>query len=132
MNPTCLSEDIRYAGIKMSDPSGRVSGSFDIRNEIITYSPIFPHFYDERDLCKFANDSYFTTMSFEDIMLAQINRYSDFYVHVGDYSTLKDIHEHGRYILERVSKEEMIEYVNNPDSGAEVYKKYLNRNNRNL
>lgn len=64
-----LQKDIRYAGIKMSDPTSKIYGSFDIRNGIITYSPIFPHFYNERDLCKFARDRYFTTATFEEITL---------------------------------------------------------------
>jgi len=50
MDPIYLNDDIRYAGIKMSDPSEKILGSFDIRNGIITYSPIFPHFYKERDI----------------------------------------------------------------------------------
>ena len=73
LHPDYLKKDkrfgyLRYAGIKMSDPYGKIPGSFDFRNQVLTYSPLFPHFYDERDLCKFANDCYFTTMTFEDIM----------------------------------------------------------------
>jgi len=41
MSPKYLNDDIRYAGIKMSDPYGRVCGVFDIRDGIITYSPFF-------------------------------------------------------------------------------------------
>lgn len=59
-----LQKDIRYAGIKISDPSRNILGQFDIRNHVMTYSPIFPYFFEERDLCKFARDDYFTTFSF--------------------------------------------------------------------
>ena len=59
-----LQKDIRYAGIKISDPSRNILGQFDIRNHVMTYSPISPYFFEERDLCKFARDDYFTTFSF--------------------------------------------------------------------
>jgi len=126
MDPIYLNDDIRYAGIKMSDPSEKILGSFDIRNGIITYSPIFPHFYKERDISKFAHDSYYTTMTFEEIMLNQIDNAIDYYVHIGNYHELKDIREKEKYILEKVSKDQMIEFITNPESGLKVLKRKLN------
>lgn len=125
MDPNQLQDDIRYAGVKMSDPYGKIYGSFDIRNGVITYSPIFPHFYEERDLSKFAIDKYFTPMSFEDIMTQQIGLASSFYVHIGDYRSIKDIVKNGKYILERVNKRDMLEFVTNPEAGAKIYTKSL-------
>lgn len=125
MDPNQLQDDIRYVGVKMSDPYGKIYGSFDIRNGLITYSPIFPHFYEERDLSKFAIDKYFTPMSFEDIMTQQIGLASSFYVHIGDYRSIKDIVKNGKYILERVNKNDMLEFATNPEAGAKIYAKSL-------
>lgn len=111
--------DMRISGKKISDPYGRIYGSFDIRNGIITYSPLFAHFYNERDVAKFANDQYFTTMTFEDIMKYQIEVSNQFYVHTGYDYTNRD----RKYILESVSPSEMLDFVNNPKSGEMILKK---------
>ena len=111
--------DMRISGKKISDPYGRIYGSFDIRNGIITYSPLFAHFYNERDVAKFANDQYFTTMTFEDIMKYQIEVSNQFYVHTGYDYTNRD----RKYILESVSPSEMLDFVNNPKSGEMLLKK---------
>ena len=121
-----LQEDIRYAGIKLSDPYGKILGIFDIRNHIVTYSPIFPFFYEQRDLIKFANDTYFTSIPFEEIIMNQINHAIEFYVHIGDYRTTREIVRYGSYILEQISKKQMIEYATNPELGKKILKKYLN------
>lgn len=118
-----LEKDIRYAGIKLSDPSMKIAGQFDIRNGIVTYSPIFPFFYEERDLCKFANDTYFTPLTFEELIINQIDHSKKFYVHTGDYMKSADIIKHGKYILEKVTKNQMIEYATNPELGYNVLKK---------
>jgi len=123
MSPKYLNDDIRYAGIKMSDPYGRVCGVFDIRDGIITYSPFFAPFYEERDLCKFAEDEYFTAMTFEEIMLGQIQKAKECRLHIGNYKSVKDILQYGRYVLESVTKEQMISFVQNPEEGAKVYQK---------
>lgn len=126
MDSNCLSADIRNAGIKMSDPYGKICGSFDIRNGIITYSPIFPRFYEERDLIKFADDEYFTTATFEEIMMQQISLAKGFRLHIGNYRSVKDIVKHGKYVLENISKEQMIEFVTNLEQGAKVLRKTFN------
>ena len=111
--------DMRISGKKISDPYGRIYGSFDIRNGIITYSPLFAHFYNERDIAKFANDQYFTTMTFEDIMKYQIEVSNQFYVHTGYDYTNRD----RKYILESISPSEMLDFVNNPKFGEMLLKK---------
>lgn len=120
-----LKEDFRYNGIKVSDPYGQIEGVFDIRNKIVTYSPIFPHLYEERDIIKFANDSYFTAIDFEEIMRRIINKQERFVLHAGDYKTLSDISKHGQYILEDVTKEDMIRFTKDKEEGAKVLSKYL-------
>lgn len=127
MHPDYLEKDkesgyLRYAGIKMSDPYGKIYGQFDIRDNTLTYSPLFSHFYKERDLCKFANDTYFTTMTFEDIMLVQIDYAKEYFVHVGN---IYKIGVKCPYILERVTKEQMIKFVFEPTEGEAIYKKTL-------
>lgn len=118
-----LQKGIRYAGIKMSDPSGNILGSFHIDDGTIIYSPIFPHFYEERDNIKFANDIYFTTMTFEEIMTSQIELATKFYVHIGNYTTPREIIEHGKYIFKEISKEQMLEYVFDSNIGEKVLNK---------
>ena len=82
LRPEMLEKGIRYAGIIISDPEKKVLGQFDVINNSIIYSPIFPYFYEERDLVKFANDEYFTTIPFEELVLNQINNANSFFVHV--------------------------------------------------
>lgn len=120
-----LKRGIRYAGIKISDPCGKIFGSFNIGNGKIIYSPIFPHFYEERDNIKFANDKYFTTMTFEEIMKRQIDLATEFYIHTGNYMTLKDIVKYGDYIFEKISKDQMLEFVYQPETGEKVLRKHL-------
>ena len=115
--------DMRISGKKISDPYGRVFGCFDINNGVITYSPIFAHFYNERDVAKFANDSYFTTISFEEIMKYYIEHSHEFYVHIDNSVSINDFNRYGRYILEKVSSSEMIAFVNNPELGEKILKK---------
>ena len=117
--------DIRYAGIKLSDPMGLIPGQFDMRNNVLTYSPIFPFFYIERDLIKFANDSYFTAMTFEEIIMNMINSASKYYVHTDDYYRPKDLVKYGNYVLEEISKDEMIEFATNGQLGEKILKRYL-------
>lgn len=120
-----LKRGIRYAGIKISDPSGKIFGSSNIGDGKIIYSPIFPRFYEERDNIKFANDEYFTTITFEEIMQSQIDLATDFYIHAGNYMALKDILKYGDYIFEKVSKDQMLEFVYEPETGEKIYMKYL-------
>lgn len=120
-----LKRGIRYSGIKMSDPSGKVYGSFNIREGKIIYSPIFPRFYEERDNIKFANDKYFTTMTFEEVMERQIDLTTEFYIHTGNYMTLKEIAKYGDYVFEKISKDQMLEFVYAPETGEKVFRKYL-------
>lgn len=116
---------IRYAGMKLSDPNGIIPGVFDINNGTITYSPIFPLFYDDRDNIKFAKDTYFTSMTFEEIIINQINNAIKYYVHIGNYSTARDIMKYGSYIFEKINKEQMIEFATNPEKGQKVLNKHL-------
>ena len=120
-----LSKGIRYAGMKLSDPYGLIPGVFDINNRNITYSPIFPLFYDERDNIKFARDTYFTSMTFQEIIINQINNAMEYYVHVGNYSAARDILKYGSYIFERINKEQMLEFATNPEKGQKVLRRHL-------
>ena len=116
---------IRYNGIKISDPYGVIPGVFDINNKIITYSPIFPLFYLDRDNIKYAKDIYFTSITFQEVILNQINNAIDYYVHVGNYSAIKDILKYGKYILKKIDKEQMIEFVKDPQKGQKILSRYL-------
>ena len=116
---------IRCTGIKLSDPYGIVPGVFDINNKIITYSPIFPLFYLDRDNIKYAKDTYFTCMTFQEIIINQINNAVEYYVHIGNYSAIKDILKYGNNIFEKIEKEEMVEFVENPKKGQKILNRHL-------
>ena len=128
MSESAINKGIMCCGIKISDPFGNIPGVFIINNDVVIYSPIFPLFYEERDISKFANDVYFTTLTFEQIIKSLINQASKFYVHIGNYSQLKDKIKYGDYILEEVEKEKMLTYVSNPENGKKVYSRHLNLN----
>jgi len=117
---------IDYSGIKLSDPYRNIIGQFDVRNHVLTYSPILPFFYSQRDLGKWANESYFTPMTFEEILMYQIENAEEYYVHVSDYRNLQDIIKYGRYQFKKISKDQMIEYATNPCAGQKILNKYLN------
>lgn len=120
-----LQRGIRYSGIKISDPNGKIFGSFNVFDGKIIYSPIFPRFYEERDNIKFAKDTYFTTMTFEEIMKSQIDLATEFYLHTGNYMTLKDIIKYGDYILDKISKDQMLDFVYDSKTGENVLRKHL-------
>lgn len=104
---------IRHYGMKLSDPSGEIPGVFDVNNHVITYSPIFPLFYEERDIVKFARHTYITSLTFQEILVNQINNAKEFYIHVGDYATIKERLKYGDYIFEKITREQMLEFVIN-------------------
>ncbi len=127
LRPDMLKKGIRYAGITISDPNKEILGQFHVSNDSIIYSPIFPFFYEERDLIKFANDVYFTTISFEELVMNQINCAKRFYVHIRDSKTIDDIKRYGDFIMDEINKNQMIHYLTNPEQGEKVLKKYLTK-----
>ena len=128
MSESAKSKGVMYYGIKISDPFGNIPGVFIINNDTMIYSPIFPLFYEERDISKFANEVYFTTLTFEQIIRTLIAGASKFYVHIGNYSQLKDKIKYGDYIFKEVLKEEMLSCVTNPEIGKKVYSRHLSFN----
>lgn len=127
LRPEMLEKGIRYAGIIISDPNKKVLGQFDVIDDRLIYSPIFPFFYEERDLIKFANDVYFTTIPFDELVLNQIKYSNRFFVHVRNSKTIKDYNKYGEYIYEEISKSQMTEFLTNPKKGEKVLRKYLTR-----
>lgn len=125
MTTEAIEKGIRHSGIKMSDPEGLIYGNFDLRDGKLTYSPIFPFFYEERDLCKFARYKIFTTVPFQTIMMDNIDNSHEFYLHTGKYKTARDIGKYGENIFEMISKDEMISFLKNPHEGEQVLHRYL-------
>ena len=114
-----LSKGIRYAGNIISDPNKNVLGQFDIINNTMIYSPIFPYFYEERDLIKFARDEYFTTIPFDVLALNQIKYVKKCLIYTGKTLSLKELanSKYGSYAMEKVSKEQMKEFIKDPEQG---------------
>ena len=97
-------------------------------NAIIVIEPQFKnvsYFYEERDVFKFANDIYFTSIPFEDIVLNQINYVEKFYVHTRYAKSSKELMKTGYYILDEISKDEMKSYLSNPEQGNQILTKFL-------
>ena len=127
LRPDKLEKGLRYGGIIISDPEKNILGQFDVLDDSIIYSPIFPYFYEERDLIKFANDEYITTISFEELVMNQINYAKRFYVHTGNTKTVVEFRKHGKYIMDEISKSQMIDYLMDRKQGEKVLKKYITR-----
>lgn len=126
LNDDHVEKGLRYSGIKLSDPEGKIRGTFDRHGDVLTYSPIFPFFYEERDLCKFARDRYFTTLTFEELVMREIEYAKEFYLHTGRYDTAREIGKHGTsYKMEKITKNEMIEFTRDSEKGENVYRKQL-------
>ena len=115
-------EDLCHSGTKLSDPEERIIGQFDVRDGIMTYSSLWGPFYDGRDVGKFANDSYFTTIPFDQLIAAQINFAEKFYVHTGN-GTGKVREPHFYY--DEVSREQMTECATNPDAGNKILRLHI-------
>lgn len=121
--PDCLDRGLCYSGIKMSDPHGCILGQFDVHNTVMTYSPFYPLFYEERDLDKFANDKYFTALTFEEILLSLIEHITDFYVHVGYRKNSQEILRFGYEVFEKTDRNTMLGFILDSEEGAKIYKK---------
>lgn len=113
--------------IVISDPNKKVLGQFYVSDDSITYSPIFPYFYEERDFIKFANDEYFTTISFEELVMNQINYAKRFYVHIRNSNSMKEFRKYGNYIMDEIDKNQMINYLIDPKQGEKILKKHLTK-----
>lgn len=125
MHPEYVERGLRYSGIKMCDPEEQVYGFFDRHEGILTYSPILPRFAEERDLIKFAREVYFTSLSFEEIMLREVDVADECMLHVDNYKTSKDIAKYGPYVMESISKDEMINFIKNANEGEKIRNKAL-------
>ena len=115
-------EDLCNSGTKLSDPEERIIGQFDVRDGIMTYSSLWGPFYDGRDVGKFANDSYITTIPFDQLIAAQIKFAEKFYVHTGNGSGR--IRE-PRFYYDEVSGEQMTECATNPDVGNKILRLHI-------
>ena len=126
LHPDFLDRGVRDSGIILSDPKKVILGQFDVINDSMIYSPIFPFFYEERDLVKFAQDTYFTTIPFENLVMNQMNYVSYFYVHTRNAKSMEEIKK-GKFVFEEISKDEMTDYLKNPEQGQRVLSKYISR-----
>ncbi len=122
-----LSKGIRYAGNIISDPNKNVLGQFDIIDNTMIYSPIFPYFYEERDLIKFARDEYFTTIPFDVLALNQIKYVKKCLIYTGKMLSLKELanSKYGYYAMEKVSKTQMKEFIKDPEQGRLLKRKFI-------
>ena len=64
-------------------------------------------------------------MTFEEIMEKQIDLATEFYIHTGNYMKLQEILKNGEYIFEKISKDQMLEFVFQPEEGQKILKKHL-------
>lgn len=91
-----LENDFDESGIKLIDPLELIRGHIDIRNHIMTYSPVkHPSLLQKSDL----KETYYTTIRFEELLKNQIEYATSFYKIIGK--------EQDNYIKEETSKEKM-------------------------
>lgn len=121
LNTDDLKKGFIYSGIQISDPSG-VPGIFYIIDKKIIYNPLHSQFYKNRDVIKFANETYFTKMTFEEIMLTQIELAKEYYVQKRGYETAQELMDI-QNSYEKVNKEEMMGFVLDKERGDMIRKK---------
>ena len=98
LTPTAL-DNFETSGIKISDPIGLIRGQIDVRNNIMTYSPITRSFCLQKENPYFAKETYYTTIEFTKLLENQIDHATSFYKHIGK--------DGDSYIKEESSKEKM-------------------------
>ena len=103
LTPSALEGEFESGGIKISDPVRLIHGQIDVRNHIMTYSPITRSFCLQKENLGFAKETYYTTIEFTKLLKNQIDHATAFYKHIG-----KD--EDG-YIKEESSKEKMMQLL---------------------
>ena len=131
MTPEALKKGIRDGGIALSDPNKVIRGQFDVMGKDMIYSPIFPFFYEERDLIKFANETIFTDIPFRELVINQMRFARRFLVHIRNRRFKEKPLEQGESISEsgeifkEIDKDEMMDYLTDPEKGEAVLRKYL-------
>lgn len=119
-----IDKGFRYSGFRMSDPEKRIIGVFDRFEDALFYSPLLPFFFEERDFCKFANDRYFTSMTFEEIVKRELEAVHEYYVHTDYYTSAQDIAKKGREVYEEVTHDEMLGFLTKPGDGEAIKRSY--------
>ena len=107
-------------GLKVSDPSGEIKGSFIIQDKKIIYDAACP-FYEERDSSVYGLPTHYTTMSMREIILEELKRKRDYLIYMGtklDYTLCRCAEQ-----FDNVTKEEFIDYLINPEKGELVRQK---------
>ena len=108
-------------GLKISDPEEQIEGTFIIDGYRLTYSPIVPRVYEERDISKYANTIYFTSAPFSKIMQDLIAKSNRFRLHshyeIVKYDTVP--------VIKEISREEMLTFATDSNLGNQVLQEYL-------
>lgn len=123
--PEQLERGIRYAGIRLSDPEEKIPGQFVRMGEEMTYCPTFPFFTEEYDIVKFAMNTYFTTLTFEEILYNQIQHVTKYFLNKGETKNWRDLKKYGDYIIKKISKSQMMYHATDPEYGNKVLIKSL-------
>lgn len=103
------------SGLKISDPTEKVNGSFIIEEERIIFDAFQP-FFEERDAGRYSGLSYYTEMSMLDILKEELNKERKLLIYMGQ--ELNGVHFND--LFEEVSKEEFLEYAINPEKGVQA------------
>lgn len=110
-------EDFRRSiGLKVSDHTKSICGSFIIEDERIIYEAGEPVF-EERDFGKYSSLNYYTTMSMKDILIEELKKKRKLLIYMGE--KLEGVHY--THLFEEVSKDELMEYATNPEKGEKAY-----------
>lgn len=106
-------------GLKVSDPTENILGSFIIEEKRIIYDAFRP-FYKERDSYVYMyGTEFYTDMSMLDVLKEELNRKRQYLIYMGEklngYKLESQFHE--------VSKDELLEYAQNREKGEYSLKK---------
>lgn len=109
-------------GLKISDPTGKIMGSFIIEDERIIYDAAVP-FYEERDAVVYGGLIYYTTFTMQDILLEELQKDKKYLIYYGETT------ENFQYIpqFEEVSREKIIEYATDAEKGKQALQKRICR-----
>lgn len=118
-NPNSKGDSLRNSGgLKLSDDEERIFGSFVVLPDKVIYNPHGTFFHKERDAFVYFGTYYYTTMGMIDIFVEVLDG-KELLVDLGEKAgNLSYIP-----ILEKISKEEMIEYATDPSKGKKALQK---------
>lgn len=106
----------KTGGLRLSDPTLRIPGSFVIRPSEIVYSPFLPFFWNERCAYMYGGENYYTTLEYRDLLRELLLTQRSLLLHYG-----KDEMFHPK--MSNVSLLDMEIFMTYPGAGKEIIRR---------